>query len=93
MSQGSVSCLQGPQCVLIVPTKELGVQMALLIYKLFGGSLNPGIPGNAANLYTYKGPRGIKVGLTHAALLDALLQNQGWFQTISIHCSMAQPDA
>lgn len=51
----------GPQCVVLVPTLELGVQTALLVYKLWGGSINPGVPGLAGNMFAYTGPRGMKV--------------------------------
>ncbi len=44
-----------------MPTTELGVQIVMLIYRLLGGSVNKGIPGDAANMFTYDGPRGIKV--------------------------------
>ena len=54
--------LQGPQLVVIVPQRELGVQICLLIYKLFGGSLSSRLPGDQANMFTYTGPRGLKVG-------------------------------
>ena len=37
------------------------MQEAMLIYKLFGGSVNPGIPGASANMFAYTGPRGLKV--------------------------------
>lgn len=47
--------------VILVPSMELGVQEAMLIYKLFGGSVNPGIPGASANMFAYSGPRGLKV--------------------------------
>jgi hypothetical protein len=53
--------LQGPGCVIIVPSRELGVQIVLLVYKLFGGSVNAGIPGEASNMFAYTGPRGLKV--------------------------------
>ena len=53
--------LQGPQMIILVPSMELGVQEAMLIYKLFGGSVNPGIPGASANMFAYSGPRGLKV--------------------------------
>lgn len=55
--------LQGPQLLVLVPSMELGVQEAMLIYKLFGGSVNPGIPGASANMFAYTGPRGLKVRL------------------------------
>lgn len=53
--------LKGPQLVIMVPTRELGVQIVMLIYKLFGGAVNSQVPGDAANMFTYKGPRGLKV--------------------------------
>ena len=53
--------MQGPQLVVIVPQRELGVQICLLIYKLFGGSLSSRLPGDQANMFTYTGPRGLKV--------------------------------
>ena len=52
---------QGPQLMIVVPTKELGVQTVMLIYKLFGGSVNSGVPGDPTNMFGYTGPRGIKV--------------------------------
>ena len=33
----------------------------MLIYKLFGGSVNQGIPGERANMFHFNGPRGLKV--------------------------------
>lgn len=56
-----VDDLQGPGALIIVPTRELGVQAVMLVYKLFGGSINPGVPGERANMFRYKGPRGLKV--------------------------------
>lgn len=56
--------MQGPQLVIMVPTRELGVQIVMLIYKLFGGAVNSQVPGDAANMFTYKGPRGLKARLT-----------------------------
>lgn len=47
--------------MVIVPHRELGVQIAMLVYRLFGGSVNAGVPGAAANMFNYFGPRGIKV--------------------------------
>ncbi|CAL5219427.1 g1256 [Coccomyxa viridis] len=51
----------GPQLMIVVPTKELGVQTVMLIYKLLGGSVNSGVPGDPTNMFGYTGPRGIKV--------------------------------
>lgn len=53
--------LPGPAALIIVPTRELGVQVVMLVYKLFGGSVNPGVPGERANMFRYQGPRGLKV--------------------------------
>ena len=52
---------QGPQAVIVVPTRELGVQVVMLIFRLFGGSVNQGLPGAGANMFTYLGPRGLTV--------------------------------
>jgi hypothetical protein len=49
------------QAVVIVPTLELGVQCALTVFKLFGGNVSRGQPGDSANIFTYQGPRGVKV--------------------------------
>lgn len=48
---------------MLVPTRELGVQTALLVYRLFGGNptANAGIPGQAGNMFQYSGPRGLQV--------------------------------
>ena len=52
---------QGPQLVVVVPTRELGVQIVMLVYKLFGGSVHAGIPGDPTNMFSYRGPPGIRV--------------------------------
>lgn len=54
--------LPGPQAVIIVPHRELGVQITLLAYRLLGGSINNGSkPGEKATIFTYKGPSGVNV--------------------------------
>jgi hypothetical protein len=53
--------VRGLQAVVVVPTLELGVQVALTVFKLYGGNLSARRPGDAANMYTYTGPRGVKV--------------------------------
>jgi len=61
-----------PVLMVVVPSRELGVQVSLLAYRLLGGSpSNPTLqpfahasryePGNAANMFTYTGPRRVKV--------------------------------
>ena len=45
---------------MLVPTRELGVQIVMLVYKLFGGSVNAGVPGEASNMFAFTGPRGLK---------------------------------
>ncbi|KAL4428688.1 hypothetical protein ABPG77_009794 [Micractinium sp. CCAP 211/92] len=60
--------LKGPQAVIVVPTRELGVQVVMLIYRLFGGSVNQGVPGQGGNMFDYHGPRGLKV---RGLLLDS----------------------
>jgi superfamily II DNA/RNA helicase len=55
-----------PRLVVVVPTRDLGVQVALLAFKLLGGAVGPRVPGAADNLFSYTGPRGVKV----AGVLD-----------------------
>lgn len=64
--------------MIIVPTRELGVQVAMLTFKLFGGSTNAGIPGQRTNMFHYDGPRGIKVrGLLLADEADSVISDVG----------------
>ena len=50
-----------------MPTLELGVQITLLVYKMFGGNPASGrVPGEAANMFRYSGPRGAKVRVRDA---------------------------
>lgn len=44
------------------------MQTVMLIYKLFGGSVNFGVPGDPTNMFGYTGPRGIKVSQLHREL-------------------------
>jgi hypothetical protein len=53
--------LKGPQAVIIVPHRELGVQICMLVYRLLGGSVNAGVPGEKATMFSYFGPKGIQV--------------------------------
>jgi superfamily II DNA/RNA helicase len=59
---GDPAALAGPLLTIIVPTRDLGVQTALLAYRLLGGSINGGrVPGASGNMFRYAGPRGIRV--------------------------------
>ena len=61
--------MQAPQAVIVAPTRELGVQIVMLIYKLLGGTTTARQPGDPANMFQYTGPKGIKVGaLTFTAV-------------------------
>ena len=72
-----------PALVVVVPTRELGVQVSLLAYRLLGGGVNnPTLqpysnpwkhqPGNKANMFSYKGPRNVLVaGLWDEPMLTA----------------------
>lgn len=61
-----------PAVLVVVPTRELGVQVAMIVYRLLGGgSTNPTLqpythpsrykPGGKANMFSYSGPRHVKV--------------------------------
>eukprot|EP00979_Chaetoceros_neogracilis_P017244 scaffold10194_cov279-Chaetoceros_neogracile.AAC.8 len=56
--------VKNPLALIVVPSRELGVQIALLLYELVGGSTKktetelPGIK----NFFKYKGPKGVKIG-------------------------------
>ena len=56
--------VKSPLALIVVPTRELGVQTAMLLYELIGGSLKKEateIRGKA-NMFKYKGPKGIRIG-------------------------------
>ena len=64
--------LQTPALMVVVPTRELGVQVSLLAYRLLGGGVtNPKLqpyshrsnfqPGGKANMFSYQGPRDVRV--------------------------------
>ena len=61
-----------PAILVIVPTRELGVQVSMLCYRLLGGGTsNPTLQpyadpkryqfGGKANMFSYKGPRHVKI--------------------------------
>ena len=49
------------QLLVIVPTRELVVQNAMLIWRILGGNVSRQMPGDTANIFRYIGPRGVKV--------------------------------
>ena len=56
--------VKSPLALIVVPTRELGVQTALLLYECVGGSTKKTqteMPG-LANMFKYKGPKGVKIG-------------------------------
>ena len=56
--------VKNPLALIVVPTRELGVQTALLLYELVGGSTKKTateLPG-LSNMFKYKGPKGVKIG-------------------------------
>ena len=56
--------LKSPLALVVVPTRELGVQTALLLYQLVGGNIkdSPTARSGKANMFKYKGPKGIRIG-------------------------------
>jgi len=60
----AVTDVKSPLALIVVPTRELGIQTAMLLYELVGGSIkkDPNEIRNKANMFRYKGPKGIRVG-------------------------------
>ena len=60
--------VRSPLALIVVPTRELGVQTAILLYELVGGSIkkDPTAIRGKANSFSYKGPKGVRV----ACVLD-----------------------
>ncbi|KAK3280198.1 hypothetical protein CYMTET_11941, partial [Cymbomonas tetramitiformis] len=50
-----------PLAMILVPTRELGAQIALLSWRMLGGNLSSKNPGDEANMFTYQGPRDVRV--------------------------------
>jgi superfamily II DNA/RNA helicase len=48
------------QILVIVPSRELTIQTVMLTFRLFGGNVNVGVPGDPGNMFNYSGPQGIK---------------------------------
>eukprot|EP00521_Asterionellopsis_glacialis_P011615 CAMPEP_0195307026 /NCGR_PEP_ID=MMETSP0707-20130614/37503_1 /TAXON_ID=33640 /ORGANISM="Asterionellopsis glacialis, Strain CCMP134" /LENGTH=691 /DNA_ID=CAMNT_0040371263 /DNA_START=117 /DNA_END=2192 /DNA_ORIENTATION=+ len=56
--------VKDPLALIVVPTRELGIQTAMLLYELVGGKIKKEATemSGAANMFKYKGPKGIKIG-------------------------------
>jgi superfamily II DNA/RNA helicase len=56
--------VRSPLALIVVPTRELGVQTAMLLYELVGGSLKKEATDlrGKANMFKYKGPKGMRIG-------------------------------
>uniref|UniRef100_A0A7S2JR01 RNA helicase n=1 Tax=Leptocylindrus danicus TaxID=163516 RepID=A0A7S2JR01_9STRA len=66
-TMGKGSDVKSPLALIVVPTRELGVQLALNLFELVGGNTRRTktdlyAPGSTANMFKYKGPRGVKIG-------------------------------
>lgn len=48
------------QILVVVPSRELTIQVVMLAYRLFGGNVNVGVPGDPGNIFNYTGPQGLK---------------------------------
>ena len=60
----SGSDVKKPLVLIVVPTKELGVQIAMLLYQLVGGTVRKKAASfvGKASMFKYKGPKGVKIG-------------------------------
>jgi superfamily II DNA/RNA helicase len=56
--------VKSPLALIVVPSKELGVQTAMLLYQLVGGNIkdSPDQISGRTNMFQYKGPKGIRIG-------------------------------
>ena len=68
--QGSYTCVWTmlPPPPLLPPLLP-PLQACLIIYKLFGGNIAVGKPGDPANIFNFSGPQGIQVRHTAAACM------------------------
>ena len=48
------------QVLIVVPSRELVIQTVMLTFRLFGGNVNVGVPGDPGNMFNYFGPQGLK---------------------------------
>jgi len=67
--------VKSPVALIVVPTRELGVQIALLLYQLVGGNIKKKATEKAGkmSMFRYQGPKGVKIG----CVLDAETAAEG----------------
>jgi len=67
--------IKSPVALIVVPTRELGVQIALLIFELVGGNKKdtPQERSGKKNMFRYTGPKGVKI----ACILDDQMSKEG----------------
>lgn len=67
--------VKSPVALIVVPTRELGVQIALLIFELVGGNKKSTITERSGkkNMFRYTGPKGVKI----ACMLDEQMAKEG----------------
>lgn len=67
--------VKSPIALIIVPTRELGVQIALLLFELVGGNRKESATqrSGSKNMFKYKGPKGVKIG----CILDDVMSKEG----------------
>mmetsp|Transcript_108 Transcript_108/g.259 ORF Transcript_108/g.259 Transcript_108/m.259 type:complete len:771 (-) Transcript_108:192-2504(-) len=56
--------VKSPVALIVVPTRELGVQIALLLFELVGGNKKDKATERSGkkNMFRYTGPKGVKIG-------------------------------
>ena len=67
--------VKSPVALIVVPTRELGVQIALMLFELVGGNRKNSATERSGkrNMFKYKGPKGVKVG----CILDEQMSKEG----------------
>jgi superfamily II DNA/RNA helicase len=67
--------VKSPIALIVVPTRELGVQIALLLFELVGGNKKNSATERSGkkNMFKYKGPKGVKIG----CVLDEEMSKEG----------------
>lgn len=56
--------VKSPLALIVVPTRELGIQTAISLYQLVGGNIkdSPTQMSGKANMFKYRGPKGVRIG-------------------------------